>query len=372
MTPVRTIIPTEWMRDDKTRRIMNTLGAGNALFVGGCVRDALMGRSGGDIDIATILTPEQVQEKLKAAHIRIVATGIDHGTVTAVVDGKSFEVTTLRRDVATDGRRAVITFTHDWAEDAARRDFTINALYADEKGNVYDPLNQGIADLDARHLRFAGDAGARIAEDYLRILRYFRFAAQFGWALNDEAALAACAAAAPNIEKLSRERVTHEILKILAVENPVPVLTQMVAYGILPDVLGGADLSVMARLASAHPLTRLALFADNEKRIILSNEQKRHVRTARAGAASFAQDDAADMKRLVYYQGSDMAREIYALWCALNKKEPQAALLDILYNWRAPEFPIKGEDLIAQGYKPGPELGAELKRREEEWLADKF
>lgn len=368
MKSVRTILPPEWMSDGKTRRVIDALGAGNALFVGGCVRDALMGRTGGDIDIATILVPQDVQEKLRAANIKSIPTGIDHGTVTAIVDGKTFEVTTLRRDVATDGRRAVIAFTQDWAEDAARRDFTVNALYADDKGNMYDPLGQGIADLDARRLRFVGDARARIAEDYLRILRYFRFAAQFGWTLSDEAELEQCRTAASHISKLSRERVTHEMLRILSVENPASVLSRMKKLGILPDLLQTYEEDVMMRLDTRNPLTRLCLLHDISPHLALSNEQKRHMQTVRGGADALSDGSDSDLKRLIYYHGNDMAREIYALWCAQKNKEPQAALLDVLARWQAPEFPLTGEDLIAQGYKPGPELGAEIKRRETEWL----
>lgn len=368
MKPSCAILPLHWMQDDKTRRVMSALGGGNALFVGGCVRDAIMGRAGGDIDIATILPPHEIQEKLKTADIKSIPTGLDHGTVTAIIDGKPFEVTSLRRDVATDGRRAVIAFTRDWAEDAARRDFTVNALYADDKGNIYDPLGQGMADLEARRLRFVGDASARIAEDYLRILRYFRFAAQFGWILADKDELAACRAAAPNIARLSRERVTHEILRLLGVDDPAPILSQMRACNILPALLGGVDMDAMGYLASANPLTRLSLLHDIEKYLALSKEQKRHVHIVRAGAAALQDEAPKTIRRMIYDHGNAMAFEIYALWSALNKKEPQAALLDIISHWQAPVFPVTGEDLIALGYQPGPALGQKLKELEAEWL----
>ena len=286
-----------------------------------------------------------------------------------IVDGRAFEVTSLRRDVATDGRRAVVAFTQDWREDAARRDFTLNALYADTQGHVYDPLEQGLADLDARRLRFVGDAAARIAEDYLRILRYFRFAAQFGWTLEDAQALAACRAAAAKINTLSRERVTQEMMKLLTADDPSDILEQMRLHDILPEMLAAYQRQPMARLISRHPLTRMALLSQAEDRLLLSNEKKRHVQGVRAGAAAFQDDTPRGVKRLVYEQGNAMAFEIYALWCARNEKEPQAALLDILQHWQAPVFPVTGEDLIAQGYQPGPELGRKLKELEEEWLA---
>lgn len=366
MIPDRTIPPTQWMKDEAAGRVMDALGEGKALFVGGCVRDALMGRFGGDVDIATLLVPQDARDKLSAAGIKSIPTGIDHGTVTAVAERQTFEITTLRKDVATDGRRAVVAFTQDWAEDAARRDFTVNALYADRGGHVYDPLGQGLADLDAHRLRFVGDASARIAEDYLRILRYFRFAAQFGWALNDERELEACRAAAPHLAALSRERITHEILKILGVDNPAPMIAQMQDCEVLPDLLYQVDARAIARLH--HPLTRLALLNNIDTHLVLSSVQKRHVAAVREGAAEFSEEDDKAIKRLIYYRGNNMAREIYALWCVQKNKEPQAALLDVLARWQAPKFPLTGEDLIAQGYQPGPELGQKLKELEAAWL----
>ncbi len=327
-----------------------------------------MARTGGDIDIATRLLPQAVQERLQHAGMKTIPTGIEHGTVTAVSGGQAFEVTSLRRDVATDGRRAVVAFTEDWREDAARRDFTVNALYADSAGNIYDPLEQGLADLDARRLRFAGDAAERIAEDYLRILRYFRFAAQFEWALEDADTLAACRNAAPNIKMLSRERVTQEMLKLLAVDDPADILEQMRVHDILLEMLETYERDAMARLLSHHPLTRLVLFSRAEEYLLLSNDKKRHVQGVRKGAAAFHDETQGGIRRLVYEQGNAMAFEIYALWCARNKKEPQAALLDILKHWQAPVFPVTGEDLIAQGYQPGPALGQRLKELETAWL----
>lgn len=384
------------MRDEKITRVMHALGEGKALLVGGCVRDWLMARLVRDIDIATILTPAEMQKNLMLAGIKWIPTGLDHGTITAVIEGKTFEITTLRRDVSTDGRRATVAFTDDWAEDAARRDFTINALYADLKGNVFDPAGQGMADIQAQRLRFVGDPAQRIAEDYLRILRYFRFAAQFGWMLDDEAALAACRAAAPQLERLSGERITQEVLKLLAADEPVRVLSLMQENEILPDFLKNFDEGIFGALCriqnstpplpvslhaqppspqrgerrgeGAYVMTRLSLFPDAENKLVLSNEQKRQVVQLRNGAARFSQETPASIKRLIYEDGNAPAREIYLLWCAHNKKEPQAALLDLFSNWQAPVFPIKGEDLIAEGYKPGPDLGAELKRREAAWL----
>lgn len=193
-------------------------GEGAARFVGGCVRDTLLGRDTRepDLDIATRLTPDQVMESLAAQGLRVEPTGLDHGTVTAVAFGRPFEITTLRKDVETDGRRAVVAFTSDWAEDAARRDFTMNALYADPDGRVHDPTGQGLADAVAGRVIFVGDPDTRIREDYLRILRFFRFLAHYGEGAPDPAALEACSRHAGQLARLSAERIAKEVLKLLA------------------------------------------------------------------------------------------------------------------------------------------------------------
>lgn len=358
-----------WMTASSTQMVMRALGEDKARFVGGCVRDWILKKNVEDIDIATVLLPEDVEKVLKAAQIKWVPTGIEHGTITAVVEGKSFEITTLRRDVKTDGRRAVVAFTHDWAEDAARRDFTINTLLADWRGNIYDPLGTGLDDLEAKRMRFVGEPAERIAEDYLRILRYFRFGAQLGWKLDDDKALFACEAAAPRIADLSRERVTHEILRLLAAKQPADILVLMREKGILPPLLEDFDGDAMTRLISSHPLTRLLLLHDPEEVLVLSGEQKRFLKVVRGAEAIFQNIDEKEIKKLIYFHGNTLAFEIYALWCARNKKEPQAALINLVQDWQAPVFPVTGEELIAQGMKPGPDLGAELKRREEEWLS---
>lgn len=372
MQPALTQSPTAWMSASQTQAVMRALGDGKALFVGGCVRDWLLGRTVVDIDIATTLKPVEVQAVLNNTAIKWIPTGIDHGTITAVVDGKTFEITTLRKDVETDGRRAMVKFTDQWAEDAERRDFTINALYADGAGNVFDPQGQGLNDLKNKKLRFVGAPAARIAEDYLRILRYFRFAAQLGWVLDDEAALNACEAAAPNISGVSKERITQEMLKLLSTLDPVSVLGVMHERGIAPALLKNFDAAVWKDLVSTHPLTRLSLLSDPEEHLVLSNDQRKHLAQLGNGIKKLDGDTAPDIKKLIYYLKNMMAFEVYALWCSLNKKEPQAALLDLIQNWQAPVFPVTGENLIKEGYKPGPELGAELKRREEEWLATNF
>ncbi len=226
-----------WMTAPETRAVMAALG--DARFVGGAVRNALLGEPVIDIDIAVPLPPEEAQKRLEAAHIKVVPTGIDHGTLTAILNDKVFEVTSLRRDVATDGRHAVVSYTDDWREDAARRDFTMNALYAGPDGEIFD-YEGGVVDLIAGKVRFVGDAATRIREDYLRILRLFRFHAWYGRGEIDAAGLRAAADAKAGLEKLSGERIGKEFLRLLECANPAPVLRVMAAAGILPLLLPGA------------------------------------------------------------------------------------------------------------------------------------
>ncbi|PZQ43290.1 MAG: hypothetical protein DI551_12400 [Micavibrio aeruginosavorus] len=223
MLPLKHIDPADWMTDHRSVKIMRVLGGyadePEALFVGGCVRNLLLGLPVSDLDIATIHPPLQVIEKLKNDGIRFIPTGLEHGTVTAFIDDAKFEITTLRKDIETDGRHAVIAFTDKWEEDAKRRDFTINTLLASPQGMVFDPLERGIDDLEMRLVKFVGNPQERIAEDYLRILRFFRFYAQYGSGAPDKEALGACADNAAKISLLSKERVTQEILKIVSVAN---------------------------------------------------------------------------------------------------------------------------------------------------------
>src|SRR3954447_2945331 len=235
-------IAPPWMREEATRRLLRALQQAGieARFVGGVVRDALLGRPSADIDLATPALPEEIIAALENAGIKAVPTGIEHGTVTAVVTSvgqpRHFEITTLRRDVETDGRRARVAFDADWSEDAARRDFTINALYLDPERTVHDPVG-GLADLAAHRVRFVGEPARRIAEDVLRVLRYYRFEARFGHGEGDEAARAACRAAVPLLPTLSAERVAQELLRLLALADPVPALRMMGEGGVLAAIL---------------------------------------------------------------------------------------------------------------------------------------
>ncbi len=360
------------------------LGAeeGAVQIVGGAVRDGLLGIEVNDIDLATRLLPEEVTERLTAAGIKVVPTGIAHGTVTAVVHHRPVEITTLRRDVSTDGRRATIAYTDDWQADAARRDFTINALYANPiTGEVHDYF-AGLDDLTHKRVRFIGDARQRIAEDHLRILRYFRFLARFGMLPPDREAYDACVAMANSLMALSRERIADELMKLLALADPAPVLKLMLDGNILAPVLpeigpdGLARLERLLRkekgaaLASPSPLVRLAALLPQDAavgeavaaRLKLSNKARKRIAAAldhsppHVGPFELAfrvgQETAID--RLLLGDGETMAD------------------IRTLSGWTMPEFPIGGRDLLQLGVEPGPAVARLLGLVRDRWIAEGF
>jgi len=378
-----------WMRAPATSAVIAALGDGNARFVGGAVRNALMGRAVSDIDIATPLTPEEVTARLKTAGIEAIPTGIEHGTVTAVVDRTPFEITTLRRDVSTDGRRAVVAFTKDWDEDARRRDFTINALYATPDGEVIDSVG-GLADLKAGKVRFVGNPSERIAEDYLRILRLFRFHAWYGRDEIDADALRDAAAARANLSKLSGERVQKELLRLLEADNPVPSLRAMMATGILGDVLPGVtSLARLERLVdidagnffAPDALLRLAAMGTDAEatadRLRLSNAQRERL----AGLSSANEKIVSylsikEVRKSLYRLGAARFRDRVFLAWAADPKESNAiqwrALLAMADAWQRPHFPLAGENVLAAGVPQGPLVGRILGEVEEWWIESDF
>jgi len=370
----------KWRRRRGMARLLDAMGAGEGLtrYVGGAVRDELLGLPVSDVDLATKLRPEEVLERLEAAGIRAIPTGIDHGTVTAVSQGHAVEITSLRRDVSTDGRRATVAFTDDWKQDAARRDFTINALSADPAtGEIHDYFG-GVDDLRTRHVRFIGDPLERIAEDHLRILRFFRFHARFGAGEPDADALAACAARANDLMALSRERIADEILKLLSVEDPVPTVAIMLRHGILapvlPEIGPVADKDLAALVAAEQesatkpePLRRLSalLPADPEladriaSRLRLSNRARRRL------ACAATRDCGASPQALAYYVGKECAVDRLLL-CGRSRDAAS------LRSWHAPHLPIRGGTLIEQGLPPGPQVARTLHAIEREWVERGF
>lgn len=376
-----------WMAAPGARRLLAALGPHGGLFVGGCVRDALLGQVPADIDIATPLVPDQVMKLLRRAGIKALPTGIAHGTVTAIlppgeVPGQ-FEVTSLRCDIATDGRHAEVAFGTDWRVDAARRDFTINALYADADGAVFDPVG-GLADLAAQHVRFIGDAAQRVAEDYLRVLRFFRFHARFGGAQPDAAALAACRAAAGRLQQLSGERVRDELLKILALPRAGDALAAMADCGVLDALLPGHRYAAQRfalllglsddpwlRLAALLPPGESAQGAAALDRLRLSRAQQHRMAMLSMPPAFDWQAlaDAIQRADLFYLHGAEYCRD-HAILLALDDATRRDQLSEILHHaahWRRPVFPLRGADLLQHGLRPGPNISLILKQLEAWW-----
>lgn len=357
--------------------LLDALGPGEARLVGGAVRDALLGTQVTDVDLATSLSPYEVMRRCGAAGIRTVPTGIAHGTVTALPGGEPVEVTTLRADLATDGRHATVAFTDDWQEDAARRDFTVNALYFDPRdGRICDWFG-GLEDLAARRVRFIGEPLQRIAEDHLRILRFFRFSARFGETI-DEAGLAACTARANDLMALSRERIADEWLKILALPDPSPTVGLMLAHDILRPVLPEIEASALPRLEALiaaereaglapEPLRRLAALLPSDAllaekvaaRLKLSNKARK--RLASAADMNLAENERA----LAYAIGLEEAQDRLLL---AGRAQHAAELI----GWTVPRLPVGGGALIARGLTPGPVVARTLKAIERRWVAEGF
>ncbi|HWY62190.1 MAG TPA: CCA tRNA nucleotidyltransferase [Rhizomicrobium sp.] len=380
-----------WLAEPETVAVMQALG--NARFVGGAVRNALLGAPVADIDIAVPVPPEQTVHLLEAAGIKAIPTGFDHGTVTAIRNNRIFEVTSLRRDVATDGRHAVVSYTTEWDEDAARRDFTINALYAAADGEIFD-YTGGLQDLIAGRVRFVGNASARIAEDYLRILRLFRFHAWYGKGEMDAEALRAAAEAKGGLKQLSGERIAKELQRLLECPNPAPVLRVMAASGILPELLPFAlQLPRLERLihidsdnlfAPDAMLRLAALLPDNlaaaravADRLKLSGADRARLENL-AGAADGALSNlpAIQVKNLLYKIGADVFRDRVRLaWAAAAPGAnaiPWRMLMAVADAWKKPRFPLTGRDVMQAGVPQGPGVGEILDEVENWWIENDF
>ena len=402
--PTGKLNPEPWLSDPATVAVMDALCAGgaDARYVGGCVRDAIAKRPVADIDIGTPEPPETVMERLRTAGIKVIPTGIEHGTVTAVIDAHAFEVTTLRCDVETDGRRAVIAYTDDWIVDSSRRDFTINALSANRDGDVYD-YHDGIADLAHGRIRFVGRADDRVQEDYLRILRYFRFFAHFGRQPYDDAAFSACRKHAENLSGISAERVRHELLRTLAAGEPADTFIMMrdahVLEVILPEATEIGTLRAAAWLASRgviieglkpDRLRRLGalLAADCDgvgvaKRLRLSNkEADRLIRMKKFAPLFKVADSVTNIQPRIKKLGNETVGDALILaWAArladeakLPTEETAARrqALETAFSWQAPELPVNGEDVKALGVPRGPEIGTHLRALEDWWTDGGF
>lgn len=394
----------DWFNAPGLKKAMALLNAegGEGRIAGGAVRNSLMGIPIADVDLATTLKPEEVIARAEAAGIKAIPTGIDHGTVTLVIDRRPFEVTMLRRDVSTDGRRAEVAFTDDWQEDASRRDLTINGLYADANGEVID-LVEGLADIETRTVRFIGDAETRIREDYLRILRYFRFFAFYGSGRPDAAALRAMAREKDGLKRLSAERVWSELKKLLSADDPGRALLWMRTAGILTLILPETEkwgIDEVPGLIAAErafgwkpdPLLRLAsMVPPDVERLAAMSERLRLSKQEAAFLAEWAslpkipeKIAATAFRRMLYRSGKGgvIVRLKLQLSIVRAKAEgdtelmPEVARLSALLreaeSWSRPVFPLSGADVLAKGVSPGPRVGELLSRLEEEWVASDF
>ena len=374
---LRDLHEATWTKRKGLALLTAALGAENIRWVGGAVRDGLLGVPVADVDCATKLMPAEVIAACGRAGIRTVPTGIDHGTVTAILKDGPVEVTTLRRDVATDGRRATIAFASDWAEDAARRDFTINALYAHPETLEIADYFGGLADLEAGRVRFIGDARQRIAEDHLRILRYYRFQTRFGAALDEEAE-EACAALAHTLKGLSRERIAAELLALLTLPDPHPTIARMRSRGVLAVILPEAcppQIAALGRLIEAEaaqgiapdPVRRLAALLPPmpdvaetvAARLRLSKVQRGRL----VAAAERRPEDAASPRALAYRLTPAVATDRLLL---------AGGDAGALAGWEAPVFPLKGGAIVARGVTAGPAVARILQTVEARWVAEGF
>ena len=384
--PVSTLARAQWLQREDLKALVAALDpeGGHCRYVGGAVRDTLRGEPVNDIDMATTLLPDVVMQRLKARAIKVVPTGIDHGTVTVVLPDGHVEITTLRRDVSTDGRRATIAYTTEWHEDAARRDFTINALYIDPHSHEIFDYFGGQKDLAEKRVRFIGDADARIHEDYLRIMRFFRFQARFGARAPDAEAFAACSRHAAGLKTLSRERIASELLALLSLGDPLQSVRLMFDAKIWPVILpetGAAKLDDLARLLSRErrfslssgPLARLASLLPQDTqtaqrmaaRLRFSNAMRKQLMVLLQPDRC----DASHARKLVYELGAKTAVKKLLLFA--DDGEIGAALENIR-GWQPPRFVLSGKDVIAAGVPPGPDVSRALKIIEQRWIGENF
>ena len=366
-----------WTKREGLRKLTDALGADNIRWVGGAIRDSLLGTEVNDVDCATLHHPDSVIELCRNAEIRTVPTGIEHGTITAILKCGPVEITTLRHDVSTDGRRATVSFATDWEDDAARRDFTINALYAHPETLEITDFFSGLADLEARKVRFIGDARTRIREDHLRILRYFRFQARFGSELDEEAE-EACSELASTLKGISRERIAAELISLLSLPDPHPTVHRMRKLGVLQQILPETCPSQIALLeqviatekeqgVSAEPMRRMGalLPALTEvaqtvaARLRLSRAQRAHL----VSVAERKPEDVNNPRALAYRETLPVATDRVLL---------QGGDISPLKGWETPQLPLKGGEIVARGVTAGPKVAATLRAVEDAWLAEGF
>jgi poly(A) polymerase len=381
-----------WFSETATRRVMAALEAAcpsGSRFVGGCVRNTLLGEPVTDIDIATQLEPDETIAALEAAGIRAILTGYEHGTITAIANSEPFEITTLRRDVETDGRRAVVAFTKDWAEDAARRDFRMNALYADMQGDVHDPTGGGLEDLEARKIIFIGEPDMRLREDHLRNLRFFRFSAWYAGGIDPDG-LVACARLKDGLQQIAAERIWKEFLRLMEAPSPYAAVEAMDGAGVLAQILpetegierlnGAARIEAWAGLKLSGFERFLCLLQPDRDTVKAVALRLRMSRLEQDRLAEFAKNarklsaDLAghDLKAVLYTMGRMTARDAIIWRWAGDQDGRWASILETAESWERPVFPVTGGDLIKQGVQPGPAMGERLRELEARWIANGF
>lgn len=395
LKPARTISPQDWMRESDILSVVDCLNKGDAqepkvLFVGVCVRNALLGHAVDDIDMASKYKPDEVTKLLSRDGFKVVPTGIDHGTVTVVTSERHIEITTLRRDVETDGRRAVIAFTDQWEEDAQRRDFTMNTLLADHNGRIYDPTGEGLKDLDAGKVRFVGDPVTRIKEDVLRILRYFRFHGFYGAGVPDPEILGMFRDHTDLLKTLSAERVTQEFFKILTHDEPQEILEAIFKAGLYPELkVSGTALKTLGEICALQKRYGLRAVPPRLYQMAGRDRKKLEGFSKTLLIPKLYMKDIAALDEALNIEGIHTGKGVkVALYKTGRNATAQALLfaladdhvmhgfmaeaLDLVQNWDIPTFPLNGQDLIEQGYEPGPELGRRLEALEQEWIENGF
>jgi len=381
MSKLPSLTRARWLKEPALQRLFALVAeaGGEARVAGGAVRNALLGEPIGDIDIATTLQPQEVMTAFKAAGLSVHPTGIEHGTVTVVIDHKPYEITTLRRDVKTDGRRAVVAFTDNWKEDALRRDFTINALYCDAAGKIHDYVD-GYADIRRKRIIFVGTPAARIREDNLRILRFFRFLAAYEKMTADQAGLAACVRLKKGLLELSAERIAREMFKLLVGPKAVPVLKLMAKHKVLKNIISHTDEFRLISRLPADPVLRAFALAKKPDTLRqtwrLSNSHARRIEFLQRGLMPTPKLPENEQRKLLYAIGSEAWRDgVHLAWAKSRASLADRAWLHMLNlpaRWIAPRFPVSGQDLIEIGFPSGPDLGRELKRLENFWIDTDF
>ena len=396
LSPVYKVAPPDWMKATDTRAVMCALGAekGKSLFVGGCVRNLLMKEPVTDIDIATEYLPQDVIKYLQSAGIKALPTGIEHGTITAVLNKRSFEITTLRCDVDTDGRHAKVVFGKDWLKDAQRRDFTINTMLSSIEGDIYDPLNS-MCDIESRYVHFVGDPSKRIKEDYLRILRFFRFVGQYGGGIVDSEALNSCRQYAPELLKLSRERITQEISSIVMQKRAGDTLTLMRDNNIFPNLIKNKhSLETFYRVAKMQEYFKcpdyiariIALSGKNyihfnrlDEFLIFTRKMKKESKQIFLAISDLKEKESIEdvqIRKLIYLYGKEAFLQAillkYDFSSTLNNKSTVKRIFFIANSWECPKFPLSGKDMLKAGIPSGVEMGKIIDKTKEWWMDSDF